>query len=97
VSDDTYTPAFWSDHDLSQYPCGVKAGSRLRLRKDLVVCDHEGKPTGNVHRAGGLWQAIEGISTEPSVVWLLQPDGQMHTWDDDDLLSWFVLESEPIP
>ncbi len=93
---DTYKPVPWSQHDLKQDPCGVTAGSRLRLKKDLVEKD-EGGPTGKVYPAGELWTAIEGLSSEPEVVWLLQPDGEMHTWTDDKLLSWFEIVDDVQP
>ena len=97
MSKDDYRAVPWSAHDLEVYPCGVRAGTRLRLRKDLAQQDHTGRPTGKVYPAGGVWQAIQGMSSEPEVVWLLQPDGAMHTWDDDSLLDWFEVESEPKP
>jgi hypothetical protein len=77
------------DMVLQQYPCGVMAGEGLRLRRDIVVQDHKGQPTGEVHREGGIWNILTGNPSEPNTVWLRQPDGHMHTWTSDDLLEWF--------
>lgn len=71
------------------YPCGAVAGERVRLSKTLVITDHEGNPTGEVHPIGEVWSIIIGIATEPNVVWLREPNGDEHTWDDDTFWEWF--------
>jgi hypothetical protein len=73
---------------MQRYPCGVMAGESLRLRRDLVITDHRNRPTGVVHRAGEIWGVLTGIPSEPKVVWLREPDGNRHTWTDDELLEW---------
>ena len=71
------------EHDLRQYPCGLRVGDTVRLRRDIVVRDHRDKATGIVHRAGEIWSVDIGVSDEPNVIWLLQADGDRHTWDYD--------------
>lgn len=71
------------------YKSGFAAGQRVRLRKQLAIRDHTGAPTGKVHQAGELWTVLAGNPREPDVVWLREPNGEAHTWDDDDMLTWF--------
>ena len=60
------------------------------MRRDLVVRDQKGVPTGVVHRAGEIWKVSSCPATLPIDVWLKQPDGKRHTWSDDaDFLHWF--------
>ena len=73
---------------LRTYGCGLSAGDRLRLRRDLPIRDHKGRPTGVVHRAGEIWTVLTGDPLEPGIVWLRQPDGERHTWDET-VLDWF--------
>lgn len=77
------------DNRIRCYKCGLGAGQRVRLKKDIVVtCD--GVPTGTVHRAGEVWVVLAGIRTDP-VLWFRRPDGGRDTWDDDpaDVAEWF--------
>ena len=74
---------------ITHYKCGLVAGQRVRLKKDIVVpCI--GVPTGIVHRAGEEWVVLTGIATDP-VLWFRGPDGERSTWDDDDteVAEWF--------
>jgi hypothetical protein len=84
-----------SADSVTEYKCGARAGERVRLRKDIVVRDHRGKPTGNVHRAGEIWFITKGSAVPPLDVWLRQPDGRAHTWDDDaGFWDWFERVDE---
>jgi hypothetical protein len=74
---------FVSEYPIDQYRCGLKAGDKVRLKRDIVVHDSQGKPTGGIHRAGEVWRVLPGAKSKPIVVWLLQADGQRHTWGDD--------------
>lgn len=74
---------FVSEYPIEQYRCGLKAGDQVRLKRDIVVKNSKGTPTGKVHPAGGIWRVLPGAKSQPIVVWLLQADGQRHTWDDD--------------
>jgi hypothetical protein len=79
-----------TEYPIAEYRCGVRVGERVKLRQELIIQDHSGKPTF-VHHAGEIWTVLSG-STEPPVdVWLRQPDGERHTWSDDDDF-WFRFE-----
>ncbi|WP_153557821.1 hypothetical protein [Roseimaritima sediminicola] len=84
------------DNLFSQYKCGLVAGQRVMLRRELVCRDHTGEPSGEIHPAGEIWTVLPGLISDP-VLWLRQPDGARHTWDDDvaQVAEWFqVVESE---
>lgn len=72
------------DYSITEYRCGVRADERVRLRQDILIEDHEGKPTGKVCRAGEVWTVLSGSAEPPVDVWLRQADGKPHTWSDDD-------------
>lgn len=78
------------DNRIEHYKCGLVAGQRVRLKKDLVITTYDGVPTGTVHRAGEEWLVLTGIRTDP-VLWFRQPDGERCTWDDDtaSVDEWF--------
>ena len=69
--------------DQRQYSCGLRVGDRLRLKKELVTTDHQGRPTGEIHTPGEVWTVTDDCCEEEHDLWLLQPDGSPHTWDDD--------------
>jgi len=71
------------EYPIKEYSCGLVAGQKVKLRSDIVVTDHAGNPTGTVHKAGEIWEVLTGSKEPPIVVWLRQPDGKRHTWDDD--------------
>jgi hypothetical protein len=77
------------ENRITHYQCGLVAGDRVRLKKDLVITC-EGVPTGKVHRAGEEWAVLPGITSDP-VLWFRRPDGERHTWDDDakSVEEWF--------
>ena len=70
------------DYPVKKYQCGLVAGQKLRLRKDVVIQDTDGKRTGKVYRAGDIWTVIPGSAEPPLDVWLQRPDGGRHTWPD---------------
>ena len=77
------------ENRITNYRCGLVAGERVRLKKDLAVtCD--GIPTGVVHSSGEEWIVLTGITTDP-VLWFRRPDGERITWDDDSasIAEWF--------
>jgi hypothetical protein len=75
---------------VSEYRCGAKAGDRVRLRRELVIEDSSGKPTGKVFPSGDVWTVIRGAAEEPRVLWLRTSDQESHTWDDDaSFWDWF--------
>lgn len=70
--------------ELTEYRCGAVAGDVVRLRSDIVVrWASTGKPTGVVHKAGERWRVLAGSPEDP-VIFLLQEDGKLCTWDDDE-------------
>ena len=78
------------NNPITHYQCGLVAGERVRLKKDIVVETHDGIPTGTVHRAGEEWIVLTGITADP-VLWFRRPDGERCTWDDDatQVQEWF--------
>jgi hypothetical protein len=70
-------------YPVKKYNCGLAAGQKVRLIKDIIVKDHSGDPTGLTPKVGEIWEVISGASELPIDVWLRQPDGKRHTWDDD--------------
>ena len=80
-----------SDEILS-YRCGLTAGQRVALRKNSIVRDYYGAPTGEIHSKGEVWIVLPGTKTDP-VLWFRLPDGSRRTWDDDAALisEWFEL------
>jgi hypothetical protein len=86
-----------SDYPINEYKCGVRAGERVRLRQELVIRDHRGNPT-QVHIAGEIWTVLTGAVEPPVVIWLRQPDGERHTWDDSDIFwTWFERVDDTPP
>ena len=80
-----------TEYGLSPYPCGLVAGSKVRLRKDLAIRDHANQPTGRVHHRGEIWTVLSGVKEEPDVIWLQQADGERCTWDDKSFDEWFEV------
>jgi len=79
VSEDSYRSV--THYPITAYRCGVRAGDRVRLRRDIEV-----------HRSGEIWSVLSGAAEEPIVVWLRQADGEIHTWsDDEDFLATFEV------
>lgn len=75
----------WKFHkgdDVQAYSCGLKAGDKVRLVKSLVVKNSRGKSVGRFPQ-GEIWTVLEGCSKCAKVVWFRQPNGELHTWDDD--------------
>ena len=79
-----------TEFPIRNYKCGAVAGEKVRLRRELVILDHRNRPTGKVHVAGEIWTVVRGAAEEPRVLWLHEPDGNSHTWTDDDAFwDWF--------
>ncbi len=75
---------------ITRYKCGLVAGQRVRLKKDLPVTTFDGVATGKVYRAGEEWTVLTGITSDP-VLWFRHDDGERHTWNDDaaSVDEWF--------
>jgi len=82
---------FVNEFTVTEYKCGIRAGSRVRLKLDLVCKDQMDRPTGEVYSAGQIWEVLPTSSVDP-VVRLKQADGKLHTWDDaPDFFEYFEL------
>ena len=82
------------DNLFVEYKCGLKAGQRVALKKDLVVRDHLGMPTETIPK-GEIWDVLPGMYSDP-VLWFRTPNGERHTWDDDaaEVAEWFEICQE---
>ena len=78
------------------YECGVSVGDLLQLRQTLVVRDESGSETGERHQAGEVWVVLSGSYQDPEVVWLRQPDGELHSWSNDGSI-WEQFSKCPAP
>ena len=94
MTDDEYRAVDPDDHTLNEYPCGVRAGDRLALKKNLELQDHAGNPRGEVIPAGSIWIVLAGLPAEPNVVWLQEPSGLSHTWDEDVLDDFSLVKPD---
>lgn len=71
------------DFPVAAYKCGLKAGDKLRLTHRLEISYKSGKLTGVSYRKGSIWHVTRGTNVKPLVVWMINPDREMHTWNDD--------------
>ena len=77
-------------------PVVLEAGDRLRLRKELIQRFHEGCPTGKSYACETTFDVLCGVCDRPDVIWIRQPDGNRHTWDDASIFEWFeIVNSKP--
>jgi hypothetical protein len=79
--DDEFVPV--STFTIEQYQCGLQAGDQIRLKCHFPVEDADGLVTRVIPR-GSLWTVLTGAAEDPNCVWLEEPDGELHSWDDDD-------------
>jgi hypothetical protein len=66
------------------------------LKHDLPLLDHEGKHTGGTIPAGSIWLVLAGLPQEPDVIWLQEPSGDSHTWDETVLDAFNKLDSNAV-
>src|SRR5258706_12103719 len=52
---------------ITRYKCGLVAGQRVRLKKDLVCTTLKGIATGKVYRAGEERVILTGITSDPAL------------------------------
>ena len=71
-----------TDFSVAEYRCGLHAEDRVRLKRDIVVRDCDGKETGVVHKTGEIWTVLKGAKDDPGVLRRRQADGKTHFWDD---------------
>ena len=96
MSDDEYRLVLRSDHTLTEYPCGVRAGDHLRLKQDLPLLDDDGNHTRGNIPAGSVWLVVAGLPHEPDVVWLQEPSGNSHIWDETVLEDFELLDPNAV-
>ena len=60
-----------------------------------MVRDHRGRPTGKRHRRGELWTVLPDFCQEHDTIWLAEPDGSQHTWDNTLLQTFSVIARAP--
>ena len=78
------------EYPVMEYRCGIRAGERVRLRQELVVRDSTGRALSPSHKAGEIWTVLSGSVEPPVDVWLQRPDGDRHTWaDNNEFWNWF--------
>jgi hypothetical protein len=71
-----------------KYRCGLSTGNRLMLKKPLQIVQVDGTPV-STHLPGLEWLVLApgfdlvSESYAESVVWLREPEGYDHTWNDD--------------
>jgi hypothetical protein len=78
------------EYPIMEYTCGLKAGDRVVLRKDLVIQDDRGNPTGRTHPKGEAWVVLPGSKILPIAVWFQKADGNRHTLNDDETVFEWV-------
>jgi hypothetical protein len=81
MTKDKYTLV--AQYPITEYRCGLIPGDKVRLKKDIILTDHKGNPTGGKCTKGEIWTVLSGAKEEPIVVWFRQANGERHTWDDD--------------
>ena len=77
-------------YELIEYPCGLRAGDRLVLMHDFESRDEQGA-VQNRYERGEIWTVLPGVKNEANVIWLSQPSGKRHTWDNT-IFETFSLE-----
>jgi hypothetical protein len=85
-----------AEFPVTDYKCGLKAGDRVRLIRNIIIRDDYGLPTGKAFLSGEIWTVRPGARYETIVVWLRRADGNLHTWDDDESL-FKTFEKLPSP
>lgn len=79
-----------SEYPITEYKCGLRAGDKVRLKRDLVVQDQKGNATGERHPKGEIWTVLPEAKDSRVDVWFHQANGERHTWNDDDnIYEWF--------
>jgi hypothetical protein len=73
-----------AEFPVTDYRCGLRAGDKVRLVRDIVITDDYGFPTGKTFLKGEIWTVQPGAMDETVVVWFSRADGNLHTWDDDE-------------
>lgn len=70
-----------TEYNVEKYKCGLHAGNRVRLIKDLDIT--RGKKLLYIRPKGQIWTVLAGSEDDPGTIWFLRPDGERHTWPDE--------------
>lgn len=81
MGDDDQKWKFVDNYDVTHYKCGAEASTKVRLKKDIIM-KFRGVLTGKVMKSGEIWYVLPGSSGDPNVVFMQDPAGNTHTWDD---------------
>ena len=73
-----------AEFPVMEYKCGLKAGDKVKLIRNLVITDDYGLPTGKAYPKDEIWTVEPGAKGDTVVVWFRRADGKLHTWDDDE-------------
>lgn len=68
--------------DVLTYDCGLKAGDKLKLKMPIPLEDERGKVVRTIPK-DSVWTVLSGSSQDPGCLWLEEPGGDAHSWDDD--------------
>ena len=71
-----------TDYPVIKYSCGLSAGDRVRLRKDIIDTNNLDAPILPSLKMDQIWEVIPGSDVPPIVVWFRRTDGERHTGDD---------------
>ena len=71
--------------DVLTYECGLKAGESVKLKDALPVEDANGQVVREIPK-GAVWTVLSGSSQDPGCLWLAEPGGEAHSWDDDSAI-----------
>jgi len=80
--EDEYVPI--NVFTVNEYRCGLRAGDRLQLRRRLPGTDGRVPHVDAACEIGGVWTVLTGSPHDPQALWLRQPDGKLHSWDDNE-------------
>lgn len=75
-----------TEFPVREYKCGLKAGDKVTLVRDLVITDDYGLPV-RVYPKDEIWTVEPGAKGDPVAVWFRRADGKLHTWDDDESID----------
>lgn len=68
--------------DVTTYDCGLKAGDKLKLKMPIPLEDDRGRVVRTIPK-DSVWTVLSGSSQDPGCMWLEEPSGDAHSWDDD--------------
>jgi hypothetical protein len=67
----------------SVYLCGLMPGDLITLRRQLAITDSNGFHIGSIE-PGLPWVVLTSVENEKGILWLREPSGERHTWDDNE-------------